>query len=209
MGVNEPTTGRQRSGQTKRERSRRALIDAASMVFAERGWHGSRVEDIAKAAGVSVPTAYNHFPGGKQELIGAVYAPLLVPLAEAVEADIAAERDPVEAVSQHIRDMAAIMRQHQALTATLVSAVSEQTARVGPPTEPGDVRNLVPATTALIWLIQYGQELGTFRGDPPAREVGAYHGNGLLLRVLTRPCEEAEATAAVVLSQLLPALRPN
>jgi AcrR family transcriptional regulator len=164
------------------------------------------VEDIAKAAGVSVPTAYNHFPGGKQELIGAVYAPLLVPLAEAVDADIAQQRDPVEAVSQHIRDMAVLMRQHQALTATLVAAVSEQTARVGPPTDPGDVRNLVPATTPLIRLIKYGQAQGAFRSDPSAEEVGAYHGNGLLLRALTRPSESAQATGAMILSQLVPAL---
>ncbi|WP_405993060.1 TetR/AcrR family transcriptional regulator [Streptomyces sp. NBC_00986] len=197
---------RQRSGQTKRERSRNALVNAAITVFAERGWHGSRLEDIARAAGVSVPTAYNHFPGGKQELMGVAYAPLIEPFFEAVEAAITTLRDPLKAITQLIHQMCTIMRAHQALTAALVSAVSDQTARVGAPTDPGDVRNLVPTTAPLIQLIQYGQDLDIFNTQLDAKEVGAYHGNGLLLRLLTRPNETAEETAGFVLSQMLPAL---
>ncbi|MGW2722666.1 hypothetical protein [Streptomyces sp. NPDC001492] len=38
-------------------------------------------------------------------------------------------------------------------------------------------------------------------------EVGAYHTNALLIRLTSRPHETADATAELVLSQLLPALR--
>lgn len=66
--------------------------------------------------------------------------------------------------------------------------------------------DLVAATTPLIRLIQFGaKRLGVFRVDPPAK-VGAYHDNGLLLRVLTRPSEHAQVTASLVLRQMLPAL---
>ncbi|MEU6351062.1 TetR/AcrR family transcriptional regulator [Streptomyces sp. NPDC047072] len=200
------TEARQRSAQTKRERSRRLLLDSAAAVFSEQGWHGARMEDIAKAAGVSVPTAYNHFPGGKQQLIAAVYRPLLDPVIEQAEADREAGLTPKEAVIRHIRALAGVTRRHQALTATLMVAVSDQTARVGPPTSPDDVRKLVPATTSLNRLIEWGQDEGEFVDEIPAADIGAYHCNGLFLRVLTRPQESAQETSQLVLSQLLPAL---
>jgi AcrR family transcriptional regulator len=42
--------------------ARRALIeDAATGVFAERGFHGASVDEIARRSGVSVPVLYDHF----------------------------------------------------------------------------------------------------------------------------------------------------
>lgn len=47
---------------------RRAVIEqVATEVFAERGYHGAAMEDIARRSGVSVPVVYDHFPS-KQEL---------------------------------------------------------------------------------------------------------------------------------------------
>ncbi|NGY65333.1 TetR/AcrR family transcriptional regulator [Lentzea sp. NEAU-D13] len=208
MQVNGIGDARQRSGTTKRTRSRQALIDAATAVF-ERGWFEARVEDIARAAGVSSATAYNHFPGGKQELIGVVYAPLIQPLIEAAEADAAEQRDPLEAVERHIRSAAEVARRHRALTVPLVVAVSEQIARVGRPTVPDarDVRLIVRWTTSLTLLLAYGQERGVFRDQPPAEDLSSYHINALLQRVFSRPDESAEETADLVLGQLLPAVR--
>ena len=38
-----------------------AILDAAEVVFAERGFHGARIQDIAKRARIAVGTVYNHF----------------------------------------------------------------------------------------------------------------------------------------------------
>src|ERR1700732_3173095 len=38
------------------------LIDAAIEIFAEKGFSGSRLEDVARRAGVSKGTAYLYFP---------------------------------------------------------------------------------------------------------------------------------------------------
>lgn len=43
------------------EETRRELIHAARRVLAARGYHGARVSDIARAAGVSVGTFYLHY----------------------------------------------------------------------------------------------------------------------------------------------------
>ena len=46
---------------------RERLVEAATGVFAERGYEGARVEQIADAADVSPGLLYRHFEG-KQEL---------------------------------------------------------------------------------------------------------------------------------------------
>src|SRR6516162_4299789 len=40
---------------------RNAILDAAETVFAQRGFHGARIQDIAAQARIAVGTVYNHF----------------------------------------------------------------------------------------------------------------------------------------------------
>lgn len=64
-----PVTSRARA---KADR-RRALLEAAAELFADRGFHGVSLEDLGTAAGVSGPAVYRHF-ANKQ----AVLAELLI-----------------------------------------------------------------------------------------------------------------------------------
>jgi AcrR family transcriptional regulator len=95
-------TARARAAQTKRDRTRTALLVAADAAFAARGWARTRVEDIAKAAGVSSVTAYNHFPS-KHALVGHVYAPLVRSLRTETTRDIAAGRAVVPALIDQVQ----------------------------------------------------------------------------------------------------------
>ncbi len=54
-------TRRRLSGVERRE----AILAAAMAVFAERGYHGASVDDVATAAGVSKALIYEHFPSKK------------------------------------------------------------------------------------------------------------------------------------------------
>jgi AcrR family transcriptional regulator len=54
------------------EERRAAILDSALSVFADRGYHASAIDDIAREAGISKALIYEHFPS-KQEL----YAELL------------------------------------------------------------------------------------------------------------------------------------
>ena len=47
----------------RRDRTRRALLDAAAQVFARRGYHGAGVEEIAAQAGVTKGALYYNFAG--------------------------------------------------------------------------------------------------------------------------------------------------
>lgn len=58
-------------------RTRDVMLRQAARLFAERGFHGTSVEDIGAACGVSGPAVYKHF-SGKDEIL----ARLLVDISE-------------------------------------------------------------------------------------------------------------------------------
>lgn len=59
-----------------KELSREAILRNALELFAERGYGAVRVEDVAKAAGVSRTTFYNHF-SEREEILAALFERLL------------------------------------------------------------------------------------------------------------------------------------
>src|SRR5512138_2942890 len=52
---------------------RRAILHAAVRVFAEKGYHGCRIADVARAAGVAYGLVYHYFRN-KDELLESVFA---------------------------------------------------------------------------------------------------------------------------------------
>jgi TetR/AcrR family transcriptional regulator, fatty acid metabolism regulator protein len=52
---------------------RRAILHAAVRVFAEKGYHGCRIADVAKQAGVAYGLVYHYFQN-KEELLESVFA---------------------------------------------------------------------------------------------------------------------------------------
>ncbi|GAA2554595.1 TetR/AcrR family transcriptional regulator [Pseudonocardia hydrocarbonoxydans] len=202
---------RARAAQTKRDRTRRALLDAADATFGSRGWARTRIEDIAAAAGVSAATAYNHFPS-KHSLIGHVYAPLVRPLFVQAERDVAAGRPSVAALEDQVRALARTAARHRELSASFFSAVQDYTIRVeGPadPTDEIDPRLLAPVPDSIRLLVEHGQSTGELRAFPPAADISAMIVNTLLTRTMNRPDESADARAELLLTVLFGALRPE
>ncbi|MFT3661411.1 MAG: TetR/AcrR family transcriptional regulator [Gordonia sp. (in: high G+C Gram-positive bacteria)] len=60
-GVDAHSTNRTNT-RLPRSARRRQLLDAASEIFVERGYHSAGMDEIAAAAGVSKPVLYQHFP---------------------------------------------------------------------------------------------------------------------------------------------------
>ncbi|NUO57528.1 MAG: TetR family transcriptional regulator, partial [Hamadaea sp.] len=52
----------------KRARTRQAIIDAATELFAERGYDGTTIADIAAAADIGTRTFFSYF-ASKEELL--------------------------------------------------------------------------------------------------------------------------------------------
>ena len=95
---------------------RNAILDAAEGVFAERGFHGARIQDIAERARIGVGTVYNHF-SQKDEVLSAL-------LEERVEGLLARVRsdgtDPTgfrARLEARVARMLAYVEQHRAFFA--------------------------------------------------------------------------------------------
>src|SRR5918997_2783844 len=99
MYINRDNPGR-RSQAERRAATRRALLDAARELFAERGYHGAAAEEIVRRAGVTRGAMYHHF-GDKRGLFRAVVEEIETEVDEAaLEAARGSMResgDPLEA----------------------------------------------------------------------------------------------------------------
>ena len=69
------------------------MLDAAVAVFAERGYHGASMDEIAAGAGVTKPMVYSYF-GSKEDLYLACIDHAGTRLMEAVDEAGREERDP-------------------------------------------------------------------------------------------------------------------
>ena len=79
---------------------RHQLIDIARAIFAERGYEGTSIEEVAQRAGVSKPVVYEHF-GGKEGLYAVVVDREMSALLDGVTASLTnnQHRPRVEAVT--------------------------------------------------------------------------------------------------------------
>ncbi|MEZ5572417.1 MAG: helix-turn-helix domain-containing protein [Halioglobus sp.] len=68
---------------TKGERTSQRILDAAEDLFAQQGYDGTSLRQIAERSGIREPGLYNHF-AGKQALYEAVLFRALNPMAEAL-----------------------------------------------------------------------------------------------------------------------------
>ncbi|MFF0709412.1 MULTISPECIES: TetR/AcrR family transcriptional regulator [Gordonia] len=60
--ANASSSGTRNGTRMPRSARRRQLLDAASEIFVERGYHSAGMDEIAVHAGVSKPVLYQHFP---------------------------------------------------------------------------------------------------------------------------------------------------
>ncbi len=80
-----------------------AILDAAEVLFAERGYEGTALRDVAERVGVRAPSLYNHFPS-KDSLYAAVLerglGPVLELLTTAAGAEAGGRPDSARVVSE-------------------------------------------------------------------------------------------------------------
>lgn len=84
-----PTTRRERP--TKGDRTAAAILAAAEDLFAEKGYDGTTLRDVADRVGIRIPSLYNHFES-KEALYGAVLERGLGPILELLSSVVAEAR---------------------------------------------------------------------------------------------------------------------
>jgi AcrR family transcriptional regulator len=81
---------------------RRAVVDAAAHVFAERGYHATTIAALLDATGLSAGALY-HYVSRRDELLVAICDELMDPLLERAHAILASERSAEVALCELLR----------------------------------------------------------------------------------------------------------
>ncbi len=105
-------------GRTNRPSTRERLLGAAKVTFAEAGYHGARVSDIVRLAGVAQGTFYLHFKGKDdafRALIEGFFEGLVGEVVQA--ATLRAAETPAELAEQGRRMWRGALREFHADTA--------------------------------------------------------------------------------------------
>jgi AcrR family transcriptional regulator len=119
----QPEIGTGDSGGSESESTRERILDVAERLFAQRGLAGTAVRDIAREAGLTAPSLYNHFDG-KQALYEAVLTRGVEPLfgligrlGQAPRMETASV-DVLDSIMDHLASHPNIARliQHESLT---------------------------------------------------------------------------------------------
>ncbi len=79
-----------------------AVLDAALTLFAERGYHGSAVSQIAARLGIRTPSLYNHMRS-KQDLLEAIIGPTVDGVLGDFRTAVDDVGDPVERLRRAVR----------------------------------------------------------------------------------------------------------
>jgi len=151
-------TDRSIAPQDKRKR----ILDAAVRVFAEHGYHGARVGDIAKDAGVAHGLLYHYF-ASKDEVLRTIFVENWGELIARFRAVEAAD-EPAEA---KLEGIAKILLRTWRNDPALVTVMVREVARSQLLQE--QVEDVREAFTILERVIEEGQSTGVFRRDLDAR----------------------------------------
>jgi AcrR family transcriptional regulator len=140
------------------EDKRRQILDAAVRVFARRGYHGSRVGDIAEEAGVAHGLLYHYF-SSKEQVLQLVFSENWGELLERFRAVEAAD----EPASEKLEGIAKILLRTWRNDPDLVTVMVREVARS--PQLQTQVLEVREAFAILQRVIEQGQRQGSFRAD--------------------------------------------
>jgi TetR/AcrR family fatty acid metabolism transcriptional regulator len=159
---------------------KRSLIqDAAIKVFATHGYHGSRVSDIAREAGIAYGLVYHYFKN-KEEILATIFEERWSGFLEVVEA-IAGGTTSTE---DRLVSVAALILNAYRVRPDWVKVLVLEIQRSSRFAEPSQIEAVGRLFDAVAQILRSGQERGEVRGelDP---DVACYVLIGALDLVIT------------------------
>jgi AcrR family transcriptional regulator len=150
------------------ERTRTELLNVATAVFAEQGYSGARVDEIAERTRTTKRMIYYYF-GGKEQLYMAVLENAYLGIREAEQRLQVDHVDPVEA----IRALAELTFDHHIAHDEFIRLVSIENIHRGEfIARLESLRSLSrPATSVLDQILTQGRNSGVFRDGVNALDV--------------------------------------
>jgi TetR/AcrR family fatty acid metabolism transcriptional regulator len=166
-----------RTNAQAQEEKRRLLLDAAVRVFARKGYHASRVGDIAEEAGVAYGLLYHYF-GSKEEVLRSVFRETWRALIETIES-VEESGDPP---GEQLRKVAEILLRSWRRDPDLVRVLVLEVTRS--PHLRGEMDEIVESFAAIQEIVERGQADGSIRSDLDAR-LASYVFYGAVEELLT------------------------
>lgn len=108
-----------------RQNRRRAMVDAATECFLAEGYRGASMHEVIAATGLSAGAIYNHFPGGKSELVLACATTALDQVFELAQQRVTQPFDPEQWLVGVLESLAAEPRLARLLLITWGEAAVE------------------------------------------------------------------------------------
>jgi TetR/AcrR family fatty acid metabolism transcriptional regulator len=166
-------------GAGPRRDKREVILDAAIQVFAQRGYHGSRVSDIAREAGIAYGLVYHYFRN-KEEILHTIFEERWGGFLEAVEA-IATSKTSAE---DKLVSVAALILNAYRLRPAWVKVLVLEIQRSSRVTDPEQIRAVGRFFQLVAKILRSGQEAGELRRDLDP-DVACYVFIGALELVIT------------------------
>jgi TetR/AcrR family fatty acid metabolism transcriptional regulator len=141
---------------------RRLILDAAVRVFAARGYHTSRVADIAEEAGIAHGLLYHYF-SSKEEVLETVFRENWSELLEAFARIEASEATSLEQLAAIAKILLRAWRERPDLVRVMVREVARS------PQLQGQVDEIREGFQLIQRVIERGQADGSFRDDVDPR----------------------------------------
>jgi len=195
-------------GRTKREQSEatiRLLVDVATQLFAERGYHGVGLEEVARRAQVTRGALYHHFDS-KQGLFGVVLERVQQDVAERVLLAASRAPDRWNALVEGCHAFMAATTDHRVRRIMLVDAPSVLGWQQWRQTDAANSARLLEQ--ALLELEDEGTIAPGF-GQPAARLLSGAMNEAALWVAESSDGAGNSAAAGVVLDRLLDSLRTS
>jgi len=151
----------------KGQRAREQILDAAQSLFADGGFHGTSVRDVAGTLGIPTASLLHHFPR-KEKLYGAVLERIADALGEALTKVVVA--DETMTVEDYRERLVTLTRRfwrwankNPVHSRLLLRELLDNPARIG------EARrlHLAPVVARFAEFIRGGQQAGAFRAIDP------------------------------------------
>lgn len=157
---------------TAAEEKRQLLLDAATRVFARKGFHASRVGDIAEEAGVAHGLLYHYFES-KEEVLDAIF--------HEEWADLLAEIEEIEtsadSAREQLRRVAARVLGQWQRNPDLIRVIVRDLTRS--PEIQARIGEIVKPIEAIQRIISRGRRTGEFRADLDPVVAGVIYYGGI------------------------------
>jgi TetR/AcrR family transcriptional regulator, fatty acid metabolism regulator protein len=157
---------------TVAEEKRRLLIDAAARVFARKGFHASRVGDIAEEAGVAHGLLYHYFDS-KDDVLDTIFREHWEQVLERLHAVESSNDDPPE----QLRGVAEVLLRGWLREPDVVAVVVREIARSAQLKE--RATELLRPVGVIRRIVERGQASGHFRRDLDAETAAIVFYGGI------------------------------